>query len=274
RNATWTLSYKGRLDSDVEFDGWAGFAVGNPANTPGGAGFAFNIHSNGTYRVWTNGILVAEYTDPYSIAGLHYDIVATFNEASNTVQLTYWDALSGDYDMGTYPTAFVDGHRFVELRNHVDSSSGDGIVDMRYDDLAIDVLVSKPPYPAWAQEHSLSTTNALFTADTDGDGFNNLLEYALGMDPNVFDTDEAGLSADFSLDWLTYVHPRRYASAASGLDYELAYKTNLLDAAWLPLGHGYETGTNAIDGEFEAITNEIPITGVDQAFLHLEIRAE
>ena len=270
---TWMLSYKGRTDASIGFTGWTGFAVGDPADTPNGVGtgFGFNMRVDGTYQIWTNGSMVADVADTYSIAGKEYTLTATFDEAAGTAQLAYSDAAITN-DLGTYPTAFTGGNRFVELRNHVDTSTAAGIVDIRYDDLSITVLASQSLYWVWAQGYGLSTTNALFDADTDGDCLNNLAEYALGTNPNQFDA--AATSTDFSLDWLSYVYPRRHDAIVRGLDYELAYKIALSDPEWLPLGYGWETGTNAIDLAFEVVTNKIPITGLNQAFLHLEIKAE
>ncbi len=273
--ATWTLSYTARLDANTGFTGWTGFSVGNPADTPSGAGtgFGFNMRSNGTYQVWTNGTLVAEVARNYSVQGVEYTLATCFNEAAGTAQLTYSDSMVGDTDLGTFPTAFAGGSRFVELRNHVDTSTDDGVVDMRYDDLAISVLASQSLYPAWAQEHGLSTTNALLFVDTDGDGLCNLAEYALGTDPNLADAQTVKPTIGFTADFGTYVYNRRSDAATRGLEYGLASKTNLLDPDWIYVGGLWETGTNAIDPAFNSITNEIPTTGLDHAFFQLEINA-
>jgi len=269
------LSYSGIfLESEgVGSSGWTGFAVGNPATVPGGAGtgFAFNLATDGSYQAWNNGALVASGSIGYNSTAKIYTLEAIFNEMDNSVELTYSDATT-NIVIGTFPTAFAYGARFIELRNHVDTSSADGIVDMRYDELSIDILASQTLYPEWAQDHGLSTTSALLSADTDGDGLDNLAEYALGTDPNVSDADATGITAEFSLATITYTYPRRFDAAGRGLEYELAYKISLTDSDWLPLGYSFETGTNSIDPEFEAITNEIGIDGIPQAFLHLEIR--
>ena len=44
-------------------------------------------------------------------------------------------------------------------------------------------------YSGWKIDHSLYDTDALDTADTDGDGINQLLEFALGGDPNQSDVN-------------------------------------------------------------------------------------
>jgi hypothetical protein len=270
----WTFSYTARLDSNTGFTGWTGFSVGNPADTPDGAGtgFGFNMRSDGTYQIWTNGTLLAEVTDTNDVMGIEYTLAATFNEVAGTVQLTYSDSVVGDTDLGTFPTAFAGGSRFIELRNHVDTSTGDGVVDMRYDDLTIGVLASQTFYLNWTQGHGLSTTNALFFVDTDGDGLVNLAEYALGSDPNLVDAETVQPTSGFTAGFGTYVYNRRNDAATRGLEYGLAYKTKLLDPDWLYVGGLWETGTNAIDSAFDSITNEIPTSGLGgQAFFRLEI---
>jgi len=45
---------------------------------------------------------------------------------------------------------------------------------------------------------------------------------------------------------------------------------DLLDA-WIPSDPAWETGATAIDPYFESVTNQIPVTGLNQGFVNLEI---
>jgi hypothetical protein len=265
----WTLGYTGLLLASVDHVGWTGFAVGNPA---AGSGFDFRLFSDGTYEVRTNGTLVAQVADPYPILGTPYTLAATFDEGANTVQLTYSDATSGDFDLGTYPLGFADSCRFVELRNHVVSSSTDGLVDMRWDDLAIEALsFAELTFAKWAEGHGLSGGDALRDADPDADGMDNLVEYALGGNPNVADADTVLPTAGTSPEFMEYVYNRRRDAAERGLAYALNASTNLL-APWFPADPAWETGSAADDPYFETVTNQIPVAGQEQGFIQLEIR--
>ena len=142
----WTLGYTGRIDASIGNNGWTGFGVGNPAETPIAAGTAlgFNVFASGAVQVWTNGVLAGNPVIPNAISGQVYDLTTTFDEGAGTAQITYADGLSGIVDLGTYAVGFVDASRFVELKNFVSDGTGDGIVDWRVDDLMIETI----PEPA------------------------------------------------------------------------------------------------------------------------------
>jgi len=103
---------------------------------------------------------------------------------------------------------------------------------------------------------------------------NNLLEYALGGDPNIPDaaaylpthevTDAGGGSS-----LVDYVYRRRIDAAVRGLTYGLETSTNLL-SAWTYIGATYETDTAGIDSNFESVSNSIPFN-TDEGFIQLEI---
>ncbi len=273
-DAVWSLSFRGRILSSVGFSGWTGFSVGHPASTPGlsGTGFAFTLLRDGTYAIWNNGSTVGSGALGFSIAARIYDLTATFDEVANSVALSYADAAT-NVNLGTYSTGFTDDHRFVELKNHVDSSSGDGIVDMRWDNLTITILsVSEASfYEKWAQENGLGELNSICSADPDLDGMDNLLEYALGGDPSFFDAADVMPISNFSADRFRYVYTRRRDAVARGLSYNLAYKFDLLDPDWNDVGSALEVATNYVDRYYESVSNEFMLTGLASSFFLLKV---
>lgn len=54
--------------------------------------------------------------------------------------------------------------------------------------LSFSTLASVADFTSWAAAQGLSGTSAALTADPDGDGMNNLLEYGLGIDPRTDST--------------------------------------------------------------------------------------
>ena len=133
-------------------------------------------------------------------------------------------------------------------------------------------------YTRWSVDNNLVGADALRDADIEngglGDGMDNLLEYALGGDPNVDDAatylptygiTEAGGGSNF----VDYVYNRRFNSAALGLTYGLNTSTNLL-SAWNYAGTAYETSSATIDQDFESVSNSVPFD-TDEGFVNLEI---
>ena len=94
-----------------------------------------------------------------------------------------------------------------------------------------------------------------FTDDFDGDGINNIYEYALGGDP------EANLSMGspeiFKVgNMLEYVH--RIRTNDSDLMYSVECSTDLEDGKWLSTG--FTLATNITGDVFNEITSMVPIS--------------
>ncbi|MDF7824784.1 prolyl oligopeptidase family serine peptidase [Pontiellaceae bacterium B12227] len=121
-------------------------------------------------------------------------------------------------------------------------------------------------YANWAQAHSLS---AGADGNDDGDVLSNLYEYGLGGNPtNPLDT---GILPTFGKNGETmqYIYPRRKAED-SGISYFVEVTDNLVSNVWT--GSAYtESGTDDINGEFEAVTNSMLTTGTTNRFVRLKI---
>jgi len=107
-------------------------------------------------------------------------------------------------------------------------------------------------------------------ADYEGDGLDNLLEYALGGNPTL--DDAAAVKPEFwvAADVAHHVYDRRIEAAISELSYDLSVNTDLT-LAGTPIGDTYETvGDSGVFG-FESVTNAIPVVGLDVGFVELEV---
>jgi hypothetical protein len=122
-------------------------------------------------------------------------------------------------------------------------------------------------YDQWATTWSIDI--GALTNDLDGDGLNNLYEYAMDGNPTnglapanlpVFSKVENGF---------IYVHPQRSDDFA--LIYTVETTTNLLDSgSWTNQGYTV-TGTNVTGGTIDFVTNNVG-TVVKEKFIHLKIQ--
>ena len=110
-------------------------------------------------------------------------------------------------------------------------------------------------------------------ANPDGDHRPNLEEYALGGNPLVADNPGFFTGGIIGVggggQWLEHVHARRRDAAVRGLLYKVERTDDLSAPGWSTQGVA-ETGVAAVDTEFEAVTNRIPITA-RAGFLRLNI---
>ena len=104
-------------------------------------------------------------------------------------------------------------------------------------------------------------------ADSDGDGLDNLSEFALGGNPA--DPSSQGRFPMFGKhsDVFRYVYPRR---RNSGLSYWLETSDNLISNDWKTSGYVELPMVGNLDADFEAVTNEIPTTNT-HTFIRLQI---
>ncbi|VGO13047.1 hypothetical protein PDESU_01601 [Pontiella desulfatans] len=130
-------------------------------------------------------------------------------------------------------------------------------------------------YSTWTTRYGLTGTNALPGADVENDGYDNLAEYALGMNPTNADAgsrESIGIAVDEGTNYLEYVHARRTDHVAQGLDYLLIDSTSLVDSASTTNAQDQVQVGPAIDG-YEPVTNRY-LTDDSAMFIQLEIRQE
>ncbi len=124
-------------------------------------------------------------------------------------------------------------------------------------------------YESWGSAypgHDMS-----LTADPDGDRLDNLSEYALGLDPTVPNANALAMNSAVNGDVFIYVYNRRLDAEDRGLTYTVQRDTDLVSPTlgWTTSGIS-DAGSGAIDENFEAVTNTIPVAA-DQEFLRLRI---
>jgi uncharacterized sulfatase len=106
------------------------------------------------------------------------------------------------------------------------------------------VLTAPGGYDAWAASNGLSGADADMNADPDGNGRDNLMEYATGDGfPNI------GKSSN----GVEVVYHRRHDDT---LSYTLEATSNLVSTAWDTNGI-VPVGAGQVNGEFDAVTNRI-----------------
>ncbi|MDF7799348.1 acetylxylan esterase [Pontiellaceae bacterium B1224] len=127
------------------------------------------------------------------------------------------------------------------------------------------------PFLVWVSDYGLIGDDALPEADSiDQDGYDNLAEYALGMNPTNSDAgsrDWKILSSEGGTNWFEYVHYRR-----SGLSYLLIDSTNLVDSVANTNAQDQILIGPALDG-YEPVTNRY-LTDESAKFIQLKIQQD
>lgn len=130
------------------------------------------------------------------------------------------------------------------------------------------VITEPPDYALWAADYSLTGSNMLQTADLESDGMNNYLEYMLGGNPTNADASAILPAFAAGAGGMEYVFRRRNDYTMRGLDYMVETTTNLTSGGW-SRGDVVETGSRALDSEFDSVTNQVPDLGKPRQFMRL-----
>lgn len=144
---------------------------------------------------------------------------------------------------------------------------------LRIDDLTLQAFSDLQSYDAWVQAEGLTTAIDAYDDNWDNDDFDNLMEFALGGDPLVKDSDAIKPvyfdDDDGGSDYLNYIYRRRIYYELSELTYEVGAGTDLLSGSLTQATE--ETGAGAIDAEYESVTNRISMDVEMQQFMQLEV---
>ena len=210
------------------------------------------------------GVVVVQSTNDFTLV-----MTMTTNTWAFGVEgATYWvdsGAVSGlhGYDLSTWANG-------AGLR--MESWNGDG--DFGPASIGDVSIQSVLPYDQWLKDNFLTGTNALRTADVEPDGMDNLLEYALGGNPNLNDAavvlPVSSVVGITGTTWLEYVYNRRIDSAARGLDYGIILRNDLITGSWSNIGTAAESDAAPISTNFETVTNHTATTE-SMKFINLEV---
>jgi hypothetical protein len=140
-------------------------------------------------------------------------------------------------------------------------------------------IIVKSYYEGWQEGYGLSGADADMTADPDGDGINNLAEYAIGGNPTNAADSGTGfphlMKPNATSGSILFVYPRRNDASGRDLVYSLQFSTNI--TASVPVwtnGTYQETGTAPLDSEFDAVTNQIPTDQMDFQYFRLRVEQQ
>ncbi|VGO13843.1 hypothetical protein PDESU_02400 [Pontiella desulfatans] len=134
-------------------------------------------------------------------------------------------------------------------------------------------------YADWAASYGLTGADAARAADVEhggrGDGYDNLVEFALGMDPTNSDAgtrDWVDIASVGGTNWFEYVYYRRSDYLDRGLEYLLIDSTNLVDSAETTNVQDQILVGVGADG-YEPVTNRY-LTDDPVKFINLKFREE
>lgn len=117
-------------------------------------------------------------------------------------------------------------------------------------------------FPRWAQAHPGASS---MTADPDGDGYKNLLEFALGLDPAIPEHGATQASVDNTAVYLTYTRP----SAVTDVTYQVEWAGTVNSPVWASSGILQHIISD--NGSQRTIRATIPKTPATQRFIRLKV---
>jgi hypothetical protein len=183
------------------------------------------------------------------------------------VEGTNWNQWASTTDLGL---TFVGGSNYGHVATQM-ILSGDGRIAGLTLELS-EVEATAVPYDQWAIDNGLSGADADLDADIEnggaGDGLNNLLEYALGGDPNVDDAAAVAPQESVAGSMFQHVYKERTDDDSLTFTVELDQDNDLTTVDWANTGLSETRGTD--DGEFQMVTNTVPTTDA-QEFIRLSI---
>jgi hypothetical protein len=187
---------------------------------------------------------------------------------------------SGTFDLSAFTTApdTVSAYDYLALgfTRQIGGAASPSVVISNVVLLAGAAASEQLPYEKWASDFGLTVTNAVFSANPDGDALNNLGEFATGGNPtNAADIGHVptiGIRNEGGTNVVEYVYARRIGTE-SELGYHLELATDLAAGNWTNAGYLQLPTPGAFAAGFETVTNRIDTSGQDAVFIRLVIDA-
>ena len=259
--ATDNLGKEGRMNPDP-----FGFRFGEYAP------IRFEVRRTGStasaisVKVSRDALLSSASPDDYEIAGFDVDGQSVRIPAgSSSAEII----VSPKYDMN-YP----EGTESLTLKITPDSA----YTMMEYNS-ATGSIVDSSPYEWWSYQMGLLVSNQSPSLDTDKDGMANLLEMALGRDPNLPDSPNAIKEGVDSEGYLTLTYKRWTGGTISGdgsyLQYGVTYRpqasSTLELADWSSSSIEVLSTTDTGDGMEEVVVRDTQSKSQPRRFLRLQV---
>ena len=262
------------ITGDTTYNGTGALSI----SSPDGGSDRWYMHKNGSFEIQADML--------YQLSAR----IKTENMGDNTsthIRFSWRDSASGWLGNASSDSISTDGDwTLLTLTAYSPTNAGraevflmvDGdpasTATVTFDDIRVE-LISDPPktYNTWLINYTLSGADALETADPDGDGYNNFMEYALGGDPedpaDSGHLPEAAITKAGSTNWFEVVHFERTDKDDRGLIYSLKHTDELVAASW-GTNDFIQIGSAAYDDSFTVMTNRL-MTDLDSRFVQLSI---
>ncbi len=122
-------------------------------------------------------------------------------------------------------------------------------------------------FQQWAASKDLQGNAASLTADGDGDGLGNLLEWAFDLDPNTASTLNASIAKVGSV--MEYVYSRSVPAASAGVTFSVEWSDSLAASDWSSVG--VTQSVEADNGSLQQIKAIVPTGGANSRFVRLKV---
>jgi hypothetical protein len=215
-----------------------------------------------------------------------FSSVDGFTSTSNVINIGYtsdisiWTGTKNNVVINLSAAKFQNLTTPIEFRLYIYGGNDSGSSATLFDKVILRGRATPASnYTSWIAGYGLTGTDALADADVEkggiGDGYDNLAEYALGMNPTNSDAgsrDWNSVATEGGTNWFEYIHYRRSDYAEQDLSYLLIDSTNLMNSVSFTNAQDQIYVGPAVDG-YEPVTNRYS-TDEPVKFIELRIRQD